>query len=75
MFIDKRNQHSTLALIGQFRRCSRCEFAPAPTTMEIPMTNQRLGVLLQALTTLVVSAALGAGMMVFFDYAARTIPV
>lgn len=43
--------------------------------MEIPMTNQRLGALLQALTTLVVSAALGAGMMVFFDYAARTLPV
>ncbi len=39
------------------------------------MTNQRLATLFQAFATLVVSAALGAGMMVGFDLAARQLPL
>lgn len=39
------------------------------------MTNHRFAILFQALTTLVVSTALGAGMMIGFDYAVRNFPI
>lgn len=39
------------------------------------MSNHRLLTLFQALATLVVSTALGAGMMFAFDYATRTLPI
>jgi hypothetical protein len=48
---------------------------PSAALKETLMTQHRLVTLFQALTTLIVSAALGAGMMVGFDYAARTLPI